>query len=485
MWRRPFQGVRILSIARNYTRATKIEEARKELADISISPEQAGQYEAAVKIYNPAYSYEHPAFVAFPGNVTDVERCLQVASSRGVPVAIKSGGHCFAGYSSTDSRGFVISMKNLNQVRVDEEKCQVTVQSGACWGDVYSAVDGTAGCVVVGGCVPAVGVGGYILGGGYSLLSRNNGGLACDSAVSYTMVTADGSKTVTASRNENQDLFWALRGGGGGNFGVLVDVTLRLHPRPRQFKWSRLTYDSVESTRKGMEAVSKNLAAFPKELNLDMALHGFFGKKVLTLDAVYSSDHQQQVEGALSLLHPTSSTEPISYTSFLKFSTDYSRKHGFVHFEQEPMYAKGCMIHSIPTSLAKFFSEVVIPPECLIEFVHMGGDIQNLSSTDTAFPARSSQYSFYTYGRFGLNDLKHRQEVMQFATVTYEEVKRSGCSLGSYINYMDRFLDDWASEYYGVNYKRLCAIKEKWNPIGQGSLHFQQEIGSDWNPKSS
>ena len=97
----------------------------------------------------------------------------------------------------------------------------ITVQSGANWGDVYSAVD-NSGYIVVGGCVPAMGIGGYILGGGYSMLSR--GRLACDSAISFTMVTADGEEVVEATTTVNEDLFWGLRGGGGGNFSVLVDV---------------------------------------------------------------------------------------------------------------------------------------------------------------------------------------------------------------------------------------------------------------------
>lgn len=458
-------------------------EALNQLKDISVSPSQPALYKDAIKIYNPAYSYEHPSFVAFPRQVADVQRCLRVASSTGVPVAIKSGGHSFAGYSSTNSDGFVISLKHMNKVEVDEKKGSVTMQSGANWGDVYSAVDKTK-YVAVGGCVPAVGIGGYILGGGYSMLSRSNGGLACDSATSFTVITADGEDVITVSENENKDLFWALRGSGGGNFGVLIDVTLQLHPRPKQFMWSRLVYDTSDSTEKGMEAVGKYLKVLPKELNLDMALHGFSGNKVLTLDAVYSDHHREIVEDSLSLLHPTTITKPQIYTSFLKFSTDYSKRHGFVHYEVEPVYVKGCMIESFPLQLAKYFSELTIPPECLVEFVHMGGDIQSISSTDTAFSARAAQYSFYTYGRYVIGDQDHKDEVMRFATEVYAKVRESGCAVGSYVNYMDRFLDNWALEYYGLNYERLCAIKDQWNPIDKGSLHFQQEIGSEWNPLS-
>ena len=454
-----------------------VQSALVQLKDISVTPEDTDLYQKAVKIYNPAYAYEHPSFVAFPKSVQEVKRCLQVAVNTSTPVAIKSGGHSFAGYSTIESDGFVVSLQKMNGVTHKDDK--VTVEAGATWRDVYSTLDNT-GFVAVGGCVPAVGIGGYILGGGYSMLSRAYGGLACDKALSFTMVTADGKEAVRASIDENNDLFWALRGGGGGNFGVITDVTLQVCPSPREFVWTRLMYDTTDTSEQGLTAVGKNLDNFPKELNLDIALHGFRGRKELTLDAVYSNHHEDIVQDALKSLHPTETSKPERYTSFLKFTTEYSQRHGFVHNEVEPIYVKGAMLKSFPVQLARYFAELSIPPECLIEFVHMGGDIQQIPPTATAFFARSSQYSFYTYGRF--QNSKHKDEVIKFATSTYEAVKGSGCTTGSYVNYMDRHLKNWADEYYGENYHQLCKIKEKWNPIGSGSLHFQQEIGSPWEP---
>ena len=453
------------------------QDALDQLKDIAVTPDQPELYKDAVEIYNPAYSYEHPAFVAFPNNTDDMKRCLQVATKTGVRVAVKSGGHSFAGYSSTDAKGFVISLKNMSKVELKGNT--VTAQAGACWGDVYSAVDQTS-YVAVGGCVPCVGIGGYILGGGYSMLSRGYGGLACDKALAFTMVTADGKDLVKASATENQDLFWALKGCGGGNFGVLVDVTLELSQRPNQFIWSRIVYDTAEDSEQGFNSVGKSLNSFPKELNLDMAIHGYFGKKTLTLDAVYSDIHEDMVKASLEALHPGSESPPQMFESYLEFTTEYSKRHGFVHHEVEPIYVKGTMIDSLPPLLAKYFAHVEIPPECLLEFVHMGGDIAQYSATATAFPFRSAQYSFYTYGRF--HDHEQREEVVRFATSAYETVKKSGCALGSYVNYMDRHLKNWGQNFYGVNYPRLCEIKQKWNPLGHGSLHFQQEIGSSWEP---
>lgn len=134
-----------------------------------------------------------------------------------------------------------------------------------------------------------------------------------------------------------------------------------------------------------------------------------------------------------------------------------------MHYEEKPVYIKGSMIDSIPSSLAHYFSEVDITHGSIIEFVHMGGDIQNLLPTDTAFPWRSSQYSVYTYGNFDMKNNTEREEVFKFATTVHDVVEQSGCSTGSYVNYMDRYLYDWANKYYGNNYGRLCTVKQKWN----------------------
>ena len=452
--------------------------ALQELKDIAITPDQPDEYKEAVKMYNPSYSKEHPAFVAVPNNVSDIQRCMRVALACEVPtLVIKSGGHSFAGYSTTGENGFVVSMKKMASVTLNDGTA--TIGAGANWGDVYKALENT-NYVAVGGCVPAVGIGGYILGGGYSMLSRAYGGLACDKVEEFTMVTADGNQVVKVSKDKNEDLFWALKGGGGGNFGVLVDITLKLSPRPKKFIWTNMRYDDAGSTELVLNQLGSQLLQLPKELNLDFAIHGYFGKKTLTLDAVYSDHHADKVQEVIKNLHPGHNSTK-TYESYLTFVEEYSKRHGFVHYEVEPIYVKGAMIQSIPPEMAKYFSDSEIPPECLLEFVHMGGDIQQYPSTSTAFPYRTAQYSFYTYGRF--HDNASRNEVYEFATSTYNDVKKFDCTLGSYVNYMDRHLINWPQEMYGVNYPRLCEIKKKWNPLGKGPLHFEQEIGSTWEPK--
>ena len=132
-------------------------------------------------------------------------------------------------------------------------------------------------------------------------------------------------------------------------------------------------YDNTEHSEKELVAVGENLVTLPKELNLDMALHGFSGKKLLTLDAVYS-DHHEEIVYTIHSKGFTVSPQ-LAYTSYLdfnKFTTDYSKRHGFVHYEIEPVYIKGAMIKSLLSSLSprvsRYFAELQIPSECWIEF---------------------------------------------------------------------------------------------------------------------
>lgn len=163
------------------------------------------------------------------------------------------------------------------------------------WGDVYFVLDEMS-YVVVGGCVFVVGIGGYIFGGGYSMLLCVYGGLVCDKVLFFFMVIVDGKKLVKVFDKENLDFFWVLKGGGGGNFGVLVDVILEVCLWLKKFIWSWFIYDFVEESEKGFDVVGKNLDKFFKELNFDMVIYGYFGKKILFFDVVYFDIYEDEVK---------------------------------------------------------------------------------------------------------------------------------------------------------------------------------------------
>ncbi len=181
-------------------------------------------YDEARKLYN-AMIDKKPAAIVRCADAADVMACVNHARENGILLAVRGGGHNGPGLGSCDG-GMVIDLSRMRGVRVDPAAKTAQVAGGCVWGDVDHATH-AFGLAVPSGIVSTTGVGGLTLGGGIGHLSRKYG-LTIDNLLSVDMVLADGS-FVTADENENQDLFWAVRG-GGGNFGVVTSFTFRLHP---------------------------------------------------------------------------------------------------------------------------------------------------------------------------------------------------------------------------------------------------------------
>ncbi len=184
-------------------------------------------YEDARKLYN-AMVDKRPSFIVRCLDVTDVMMAVGFARDNGLPLAIRGGGHNGGGLGSVDD-GLVIDLAGLNGVRIDAEARTARVEGGAIWGKVDHAAH-AFGLAVPSGIISTTGVGGLTLGGGLGHLTRRHG-LTIDNLIEVDMVLADG-RLVTANAHEHQELFWAVRG-GGGNFGVVTSFMFRLHPVDR------------------------------------------------------------------------------------------------------------------------------------------------------------------------------------------------------------------------------------------------------------
>ncbi|MGW4794448.1 FAD-binding oxidoreductase, partial [Nonomuraea sp. NPDC004297] len=195
---------------------------RGRLAGTLVLPGDAG-YAAARRLYNPAYDHIRPQAVAYCAGAADVSACLAFARASGVPVTSRSGGHSYAGWST--GTGLVIDVSRMNAVA--HSGGRATVGAGARLIDVYDRL-ARRGVSIPAGTCPTVGIAGLTLGGGIGVVSRKYG-LTCDVLESVRLVTADG-RVLTCDAGHHAGLYWACRGGGGGNFGVAVSFTFRTHP---------------------------------------------------------------------------------------------------------------------------------------------------------------------------------------------------------------------------------------------------------------
>ena len=188
-----------------------------------ITPDDAG-YDEARKVYN-AMIDRRPTVVVRCSETADVVAAVNYARENGIDLAVRGGGHSVPGFGTADD-AVVVDLAGMREVVVDPERQTARAQGGATWGD-FNAATHVHGLATTGGIISTTGVGGLTLGGGIGYLARGFG-LSCDNLISAEVVTADG-RTLAASDRENEDLFWALRG-GGGNFGVATALEFRLHP---------------------------------------------------------------------------------------------------------------------------------------------------------------------------------------------------------------------------------------------------------------
>ncbi|WP_327384211.1 MULTISPECIES: FAD-binding oxidoreductase [unclassified Streptomyces] len=200
-----------------------IDQLRERVRGAVVTPDDES-YDEARKVHN-AMIDRRPAAVVHCANAGDVMATVDFARENGLDLAVRGGGHSVPGFGTCD-RGVVADLSGMRGVRVDAAGRTARAEGGATWGD-FNAATYAFGLATTGGIISTTGVGGLTLGGGIGYLARGLG-LSCDNLVSADVVTADG-RLVVASEEENADLFWALRG-GGGNFGAVTSFEFRLSP---------------------------------------------------------------------------------------------------------------------------------------------------------------------------------------------------------------------------------------------------------------
>jgi FAD/FMN-containing dehydrogenase len=434
------------------------------------------EYEAARhNVYNGMID-RRPALIARPAGVADVLAAVRHAREADLPVAIRSGGHSLSGHSMPDD-ALVIDLVLMNGVRVDLERRTVRVAGGANWGHVDRETQ-AFGLATPGGRVTTTGVGGFTLGGGYGWISPKYG-LTCDNLVSADVVTADG-RFVTASEDENEELFWGLRG-GGGNFGVVTSFEFRLHPvgplvygglmafpldRAAEVTaaWRDLAGDDApDELSTGVGLVTAPPEEFvPEEARLQPSL------AVLGCWCGDVAEGERYLEPLRRLGPVIDLWSPLPYRAF-QAMLDPMNPPGM------RTYARGEHLAGLPDEAVEVFASHstagLHPLTVGILFQH-GAAVSRVSADATAFAHRDARFMLHPIGIWddAADDDRHIAWVRALT-----DVMKPWATGGVYLNFMSE--DDTGGVRAGFGdaaYERLVALKKRYDP--DNVFRFNQNI---------
>jgi len=420
-------------------------------------------YEEARKVYN-AMIDRKPRLIVQCADVADVIAAVRMAKNNNLPVSIRGGGHNAAGLGVCDD-GLVIDLAPLKYVRVDPSSRTVLVGAGCKWADVDHATH-AFGLAVPSGIISTTGVGGLTLGGGMGHLTRKYG-LTIDNLLSVDMVLADGS-FVVANAEENPDLFWAVRG-GGGNFGIVTSFLFEGQPvhtvcagpmlwnledAADVMKWYRRFIKQAPEEMNGFVAMMTVPPGppFPEELHL---------RKMCAIVWCY----QGPMEEANNILGPIRSYRPPAFEFFVPMP--FPMLQGMF----DPIYPSGLQWYW----KADFFKELsdaaiekhlehasALPTwQSTMHLYPVNGKVNRVGETDTAFAHRDAVWSGVIVGVDP--DSANRERIINWARGYYEALHPFGAG-GAYLNFMMEEGEDRIRATYRGNYDRLAAVKAKYDP---------------------
>jgi FAD/FMN-containing dehydrogenase len=427
-----------------------------------IEPQDAG-YDQARKVYN-AMIDKHPRLIVQCADPADVIGCVRFARETGVVTAIRGGGHNGAGLGTCDD-GVVIDLARMNGVRVDPVVRTVRAEAGCRQGDVDHAAH-AFGLAVPAGIVSTTGIAGLTLGGGHGYLTRKYG-LTIDNLLEADLVLADG-RFVTASATQNEDLFWAIRG-GGGNFGVVTSFLYRAHPVDKVFAGVTLwpmeqASELAEWFREVMRTASEDVYCFLAFLVVPPGPpfpEQLYNKTMVGLVWCYCGP-LEKAEAALQPLR--------------RF-----RKPAFEHLGPMPFPALQSLFDpQLPPGLqwywkGDFFTELggaaiaehlkfganLPSPLSLMHLYPIDGALNRVAPGDTAFNYREAKYSMVIAGVD--SDPANASRITKWAK-DYWAALHPYSAGGAYVNFMmEEGLERVQATYRG-NFDRLATVKAKYDP---------------------
>ena len=453
-----------------------LRELARELDGSVVTPASAG-YAQDKLLYNLRFDASHPRAIAYCESVEDVQKTIRWARKHGVRIVPRCGGHSYGGYSTTN--GVVVDVSRMRRVRV--RSGSATIGAGARLIDVYAQL-ATSGVTIPAGSCPSVGIAGLTLGGGASYAGRKLG-LTCDNVLGLSIVTAQG-KLLECSAARHPDLFWACRGGGGGNFGIVTSFRFRTHTV------SNVAYYQVvwpwANAADAIRAWQNFAPHAPDELFSTMFMSTKGAKGPGTVPAISSGGQFFGTESDLmALIAPLASTGSptrvvVGTLSYMDAVLRWAGCHPVsqchtvrrLAFKGKSDYVNAPLSNAaIATLLAALeanqLDRSLGKGELL--FDAYGGAINRVPAAATAFVHRNALFSiqyFSTWASSGARNLRWIRDL--YAAM------RPHVSGFAYQNYIDPDLRTWKHAYYGSNFRRLVTVKRKYDP--RGFFRFAQAM---------
>lgn len=395
-----------------------------------------------------------------------------------MPFAIRGGGHSYAGFST--SYGLVIDMAEMNDMSINADTGLATIGAGAINYEVYAAL-AEAGRTITHGRCPSVGLAGFLMGGGIGFNMRRFG-MGCDALVAAEVVTADG-QIQKCSETENADLFWAIRGGAGGSFGVATSFTLKTQPADEKLTVFRIVWrDNVLDVA---TELFRTIDAAPETLGTRVSLGGLNatmmqrGRQVpLTLLGQFAGTRDE----FLTLLAPVLALGEPDFTDIVEEA--YWPAQAFLAEEGEPAYYRERSTFHTSVPSREFIAQAIAAMESWpgtgsssnLVFFQTGAKVNALAADATAFVHRDSRFLSTVNLSWSAEDAA-RPEIVRantdwqdalYALVTATDTK------GAFQNFPDPSLTDWRERYFGDNLARLSAVKAAVDPTNV--FRFGQSI---------
>jgi hypothetical protein len=471
--------------------AEQFEGAKRDLSKI-VSGKVMGVgdpgFQTAITIDNGRIN-RSPFLVVTPLSTKDIANTVKYCRTHSIRLTTKSGGHSAAGYC-LNSDGIVLDMSQMNSIQPRNGGESLSVGTGTRWIQLYNYVEqNLRDRIVVGGGCAGVGVGGFILGGGYSFISRSYG-MGCDNVKAMEFVSADGEifKLDENLTNTNErDLYWALRGAGGGNFGIVSNVELKSHRRrTTAMIMGSITFPIERASEvlhfynTWMTTLPHEMAAYGMIRRMPDPTHGGEPRLAVVFTPIYNGHTSE----GTALLKPLIDMSPLNvelYTMTLpqweSFMGTGTAIHGRSAYMRSAVMAPKSLNDEVIAILVKHMNEAP-NKDSFVVWTQGGGKIRDLKDNSNCYPHRDAEIIIELKSIWESNEPQKRQANVEWAVKFIDELEAH--AQGAYANYIDPLLENWQQKYYRGSYKRLVEIKSHWD--ANGFFNFQQGIGSNFSP---